>query len=205
MDIWSQDKLIIFVLFVVPGFIAIKVYELFSTVKDKDTGKQLIDAVSYSCLTYAIAFIPLTYVETPAFKANNPNWYAFIIFCVLFVVPVILALTLRFFRHTNFVQKYLPHPTPKPWDFVFSKRLTYWVRVTLKNGQVIGGMFGINSFASSAPAEEQIYLEQNWILNKDGGFERPIEQTAGIIILSSEIATIEFLSSGKTEGDSNVE
>jgi len=203
MDIWSQDKLIIFVLFVVPGFIAIKIYELFSAIKEKDTGKQLIDAVSYSCLTYAIMFIPLSYVETPAFRTHNPNWYISIYFCVLFVVPIILALILRWLRHTNWVQKFLPHPTLRPWDFVFSQRLTYWVRVTLKSGKVIGGMFGLNSFASSAPAEEQIYLEQYWILNDDEGFDRAVEQTAGIIILASEIATVELIYSGNKEGESD--
>ncbi|EPN9988960.1 DUF6338 family protein, partial [Vibrio cholerae] len=48
------------------------------------------------------------------------------------------------------------------------------------------------SFASSSPAEEQLYLEQTWKLGDDGSFERAINQTAGVIILTSEISHIEF-------------
>ena len=58
-------------------------------------------------------------------------------------------------------------------------------------------MYGPNSFASSAPSEEQIYLEEEWILNKDGGFDRKAEQTSGIIILPSEIRSVEFMHSGE--------
>ena len=49
-----------------------------------------------------------------------------------------------------------------------------------------------NSFASSAPAEEQIYLEETWVLNEKGGFERKKNTTAGVIILASEISHIEL-------------
>lgn len=78
-------------------------------------------------------------------------------------------------------------PNTKAVDYVFSKRKTYWVIIALKNGEKIAGMYGPSSFASSAPAEEQIYLEEHWLLNDDEGFERPANQTSGIIILTSEI------------------
>lgn len=69
--------------------------------------------------------------------------------------------------------------------------------VTLKDGDKVAGKFGVDSFASSAPAEEQIYLEEEWVLNKDGGFDRPADQSAGVIILSSEIRSVEFYNSGE--------
>lgn len=195
MDIWSQDKLILFIAFVVPGFIALKVYELFSPTKERDTSKQLIDVVSYSCFNYAVMFWPLTIVESTGFKLNCPKTYYLTYFLALFVIPALLAFGLNQLRKAQWIQRLLPHPTQKPWDFVFSQRETYWVRVTLKNGTVIGGLYGARSFASSAPAEEQIYLEQHWVLNKNEGFKRPVEETAGIIILAAEIATVELLNS----------
>lgn len=112
-----------------------------------------------------------------------------------------LVIGWKYLRELQWLQKFVPHPTQKPWDYVFSKRRTYWVIVTLKNGNKIAGMYGPNSFASSAPAEEQIYLEQLWVLNEDEGFDRPAEQTCGIIVLSSEILSIELMHSGEIENE----
>ena len=97
-------------------------------------------------------------------------------------------------RKSKLFQKNAPHPTHKPWDYVFSQtNKSYWVKVTLKNGTILAGKYSENSFTSSSPAEEQIYLEETWLLNEKGGFDRPKKQTAGIIILSAEISYIELL------------
>ncbi len=66
--------------------------------------------------------------------------------------------------------------------------------VALKDGTKISGSYDSASFASSAPAEEQLYLEEAWVLNDDGGFDRRRESTAGSIILSNEIVTVELFS-----------
>jgi hypothetical protein len=41
------------------------------------------------------------------------------------------------------------------------------------------GTYGENSFTSSHPSEEQIFLEETWVLNKEGRFERLRESTKG--------------------------
>lgn len=86
----------------------------------------------------------------------------------------------------------MPHPTQKPWDYVFNQRKPFWIIATLKDGTEVAGKYGPNSFASSAPAEEQIYLEETWLLNSDKGFDRPKNQTSGVILLSSELTSIEL-------------
>jgi len=45
MNIWETDKLIVFLLFVIPGFISLKTYELLIPNEQKDSSKQLIDAL----------------------------------------------------------------------------------------------------------------------------------------------------------------
>lgn len=201
MDIWDGNKFALFIGFVVPGFIAIKVYELLSPSSQPDSSKQLIDAVSYSCLNYAILLWPIFLVESGGIKSSHPQLYILFYMAVLFLSPVLIVFAWKFLRETEWVQKFVPHPTQKPWDYVFGQRRTYWVIVTLKNGEKIAGMYGPDSFASSAPSEEQIYLEEQWILNRDGGFERKAEQTLGIIILSSEIRSVEFMHSGEQDNE----
>lgn len=62
----------------------------------------------------------------------------------------------------------------------------------MKDGNRLGGKYGYNSFSSSGASKEQIYFEETWELNPEGGFERPRETTAGTLIVSSEIESIEF-------------
>ncbi len=192
MNIWEVDKLFLFIAFVIPGFISLKVYELLNPGVEKESSKQIIDAIAYSCINYAILFWPIVKVESGTLRQNSPNLYAVFYLTVLFLFPIIWVLLWQWIRTKKIVQKAIPHPTQKPWDYVFSKREPYWIKAILKNGTIIAGKYAENSFASSSPAQEQIYLEEAWIINNKGGFERKKKQTAGVIILSSEIAYVEL-------------
>ena len=89
-------------------------------------------------------------------------------------------------------QKNAPHPTQKPWDFVFQQRKFYWVEVTLKDGQKIAGKYCDKSFTSSAPAPEQIYIEELWVLGDEGEFIRKVNDSEGVIILHEQISHVEL-------------
>jgi len=69
----------------------------------------------------------------------------------------------------------------------------------MKNGNKYGGLYSFNSFSSSAPAQDQIYLEQCWKLNEKGGLEDARKDTAGLLIVSQEIECIEFFNVNKPE------
>lgn len=192
MDIWETNKLVLFIAFVVPGFISLKAYELLVPRATKESAQQLIDAVAYSSINYAILLWPIYEIEQGSIRTSSPSAYvAFYVF-VLLVAPVFWAFLLRWARTTQFVQGALPHPTGKPWDYVFSQRKRYWIIVTLKDGKKIGGLYDAESFASSAPEPEQLYLQEHWVVNDDGGLERQRTDTAGILILSAEILTVEL-------------
>ena len=200
MNIWELDKLYVFIMFVVPGFVSLKFYDLLFPNIVKDSSKQVIDAVTYSCLNYAILFLFIVKVEKSSLSTSHTNLYLFFYFFVIFIFPLVIVLIWKWLRSTDFVQKNAPHPTAKPWDYVFSQRKTYWVKVVLKNGTVIGGRYSNQSFASSAPAIEQLYLEESWILNNNGGFLRKKNNTAGVIVLSSEISYLELRNEGENHG-----
>jgi hypothetical protein len=74
-------------------------------------------------------------------------------------------------------------------DTILLKRII----VTLKDGNKIAGTYGENSFTSSHPSEEQIFLEETWVLNKEGRFERLRESTKGSIILFSNMVSLNCL------------
>jgi hypothetical protein len=192
MSIWELDKLLIFILFVIPGFISLKVYELLCPSQSKDSSKQIVDAVAYSCINYAIFIVPIVLINKQYPLEEYPYLHYFVYFAALFLGPIIWAITWHSVRKVKFLQKIIPHPTQKPWDYVFSKRKSYWIVVRLKDGTKVAGLYHSDSFSSSNPANEQIYLEESWILNDDGGFERPVNGTAGVIVLS-DIAYVELM------------
>lgn len=192
LNIWTPDAIQLFILFVVPGFISIKAYELLFPSQQPDSSKQLIDAVSFSSLNFAFLYIPIRLIENSTIKTICPlSYYIFYIF-ILFLAPLLWVFFWQKIRLSKWFQSNAPHPIQKPWDFIFSQRKSYYVIVTLKNDKKNGGLFASNSFASSTPAPEQIYLEKTWELNEDDRFDKEHEETEGIIILTSEIVTVEF-------------
>lgn len=196
MDIWETDKLILFLAFFIPGFISIKVYQLIYPGTERPTTDQVTDAIAYSCINYAVLAAPIILVENSKLSVAYPYWYAAFYALVLFIGPILWVVIWKWVRTRDFFQRNAPHPTAKPWDYVFSKRKVYWAKVTLQDKTVIGGLYGGNSFTSSAPAEEQIYLEETWVLNDKGGFVRRKNDTGGVLIIGKDISFIEFRNYG---------
>lgn len=197
-EILNMDNLLLFIVFIIPGFISIKVYNLLVPSTEKDSSKLVIDAITYSCINYALFAAPIVlmdrYFKFSDFPFLNTVFYSFL----LFFSPILLPYILFKIRKVKFIQKYIPHPTKRPWDFVFSQRKSYWVIVTLKNGKKYAGKYNTNSFTSSYPENEQIYLEESWVMSAEGGFYRSRDASEGIIIVG-EIESVELFSYNKIE------
>lgn len=192
MDVWQIDKLFLFIAFVIPGFISIKAYQLLYPSNVYESKSQLIDAIAYSSINYALLLVPIYLVETLGLKSfNQVLYFGFYIF-VLFVAPILWAVIWNQLRTNKYIQQNIPHPTQKSWDFIFAQRKPYWLKVTLKNGNVMGGLYSDKSFASSSSSVEEIYIEESWIISEKGAFVRKKNNTAGLLILSNEISHIEF-------------
>ena len=189
MDIWSQDKLVLFVLFVIPGFIGMKFYELLCPGTYKDSSARVIDAIAYSCINYAI-LAPFLWGWKSGSVCRFLDYLG--VLFVLVIAPLLWAYFWKRLRETKVFQKNAPHPVEKPWDFFFKQRRPHWVKITLNNGTIIGGKFYDRSFASSAPAEEQLYLEETWLLDEKGKFLRKINDTTGVLVFSKNISHVEF-------------
>jgi len=193
MDIWEQDKLILAILFLIPGFIIMKSYNVLATGEKIESSSAIVDALAYSCLNYALFSWVIYLLIVNEIRTHHPYWFAFSCASILFVGPLFIAYGLFKLRSTKLATKHLPHPTPKPWDYIFGAGESFYLVITLVNGQRIGGMYWQNSFTSSYPAEEQIYMEEVWDVDENNGFVKKHVQTRGILISASEISTIEFI------------
>ena len=192
MDIWQIDKLTLFLFFFIPGFISIKIYDLLVPSERRDYSKSLFEIISYSAINFAALSWLIILIHSENFYINHVILYLFSIFFILLVAPILWPFFILKLFSWKPIANLIVHPIQKPWDYVFGKKRPYWLIVHLKDGRKIGGKFDYKSFASSNPAEEQIYLEELWKLDNDGKFLEPVERTKGIIILSAEILSIEF-------------
>ena len=189
LNIWEVDKFFLFFIFVIPGFVAIKAYGLFNPVSSMDSSKKIIESIIYSSINYAIIGYPFLFIIS---YTNNIVLIFITSIFSLFIFPIIIAFLFTKVRKLDFFLNNAPHPTPKAWDFIFKKRQTFWVIVELNDGSKIGGLYGSNSFTSNYPESEQIYLEEKWVLDGNDGFDRIREGSSGVLIVTSQIKTIEF-------------
>ncbi len=170
-----------------------RVYRLFHPAPDNDTSKILIDVVSYSCINYSFLLIPIYLIEINGFFYTHPFLYYLFYFLVLIIIPVLLPILLLKARQSPRIRQKLPHPMARAWDYFFSTNQCCWVLVTLKNGKKYGGLYSYNSFATSRPEPEQLYLEKHWALDEEGDFDHELTDTLGILILTNEIESVEFI------------
>lgn len=194
MEIWTPTALSLFLAFFVPGFIAQKVYGLIVPDDARDSTTFIVSAVAYSSLNYAIA-APLLWALWAAGQLTDP--YAIIpaIVFTLLILPILLPVGWLWIRRRPWIQARTLSPIKRPWDFVFGRRQEYWVLVTLKDGEKIGGIYGRHSSSADYPRAEQIYLEKVWVLGEDNTFVHEAPQTQGVIIMGDEIAYIELFTS----------
>ena len=192
MDVFAADKLRLFFFFFIPGFISMKVYSLIMAVERRDFSKDLLEAIAYSAINFAALSWLVFIINTDRFYYSHRGWYYFLTFVVMFIVPMVWPFVFLKLSSLPFIAKHILHPVLKPWDYVFGKKESYWAIVHLKNGLKIGGVYDTESFASSYPAKEQIYLQQVWELDEKGAFIKPIDRSKGIIIMGDDIVALEF-------------
>lgn len=192
MNIFEPDKIILFIIFFVPGFISMKIYHLLIASDKINFSNSLSEAIGFSSINFA-SFSWLIYLMYRYnFIENYLTLYILINLFIIFIAPILWTIIYVKFAKSNRFKKYILNPIRSPWDYFFEQRKSYWIIVNLKNGEKIGGAYSENSFSSVYPHKEQLYLEELWELNDDGSFKKKKNRTKGVIILGDEIKSIEF-------------
>lgn len=192
----SIQAVIVIALFLMPGFIARSVLSsIYPTLQPSDS-RLALTAITLSCVNYGVwSWLLVLSWQRHWYQSNG--FLAFLAVLVLLLSPVVG--TLSFVKLTQSKAGRaarealgLRHPAPKAWDYFFGKRKACWVIVTLKSGRVIGGYYGTESFASSFPHEEDLYLELLCNMTPDGRLSGITSLTFGGIIRMEEVELLEF-------------
>ncbi len=193
-DIWQQDKLLLFLAFFIPGFIAMQVYGLFIATGDRDFTKQLPEAIAYSAIHYAL-FGWLILV-------NHGVWRTVAAYIVVLILPIFWPPAILLIRDwkrysprilSRKILGFLIQPTASPWDHVFSESKERWIRIKLKSGQYVGGLLARGSWTSTYPSPEQIYISKEFRVDANG-FQTPYKKSEGLLVNGTEIEYLELYS-----------
>jgi len=191
-DLVTPERLGLFLVFVVPGFVAMKTHDLLIPAAARNWGSSLVDAIAYSMLNVAALFWFIGLLQGDGFQTHHPVLHALGMFGVLFVAPIGWAFLARYALTSRLLRRLVLDPAPTAWDFVFSKRRPAWVLFHLKTGQKLGGLFWLNSTASAFPNTADIYVEEVWRVDSQGRFLERIDQTAGALVKRDDCSLIEI-------------
>jgi hypothetical protein len=201
VDIFNLDKLSIFILFFIPGFISIKVWSFLVPSQNRKMSEQLFEAVTYSCINFALLSWLIVLISKDEFQQNSPVLFYIMTFLILFIFPIVWPFLVKLL-----LTKWSTlHPTPKAWDYFFGLREPCYALIHLKNGKLIGAFYGGRSFASSYPESEDLYFQEVWKVNEEGEFISQINSTKGLLISKDSYDYIEFFEGMKEEEDSQNE
>lgn len=182
-----------FILFIIPGFISIKIWCLIVASDSKKIADNIFEVISYSCFNYAsLSWLIIIIMKNFEWFTHHMFLLILFILLILLIFPVLWPILLYRIRTTNFFKEHSMHPIPKPWDYFFSKKEGCFILVHLKNDAKIGGFYSSNSYASAFPNNEDLFIEQVWAINENGEFLNKIEGTKGILISNSCFEYLEF-------------
>ena len=186
------DSIVLFVLFVFPGLISMHIYRLLLPAKDIDWKNVVVQALFYSSLNFALCLPILVPIHRASFPETHPYWYVILLMAVLLVSPVLLPIIWAILLRWKWLMNKLQLPFPTAWDYFFNLRKIVFVLIHLKDGSMVGGYYGPDSYATSFPNEGDIFLEAVFHVNEKGEFGDKIEDTGGILIKKNDYTFIEF-------------
>jgi hypothetical protein len=185
LEFLTENTIQLLIIFVAPGFISLKIWGLIHPSQKILISESLIEAIIFSSFNYIITI--WLYLIT---KNTNFIWIYFLI--VLIVFPILWPILLKAILDLKFFKKIIISLIPKSWDYFFSKRECCFMLVHLNNGRIIGGLYGIDSFASSYPEKEDIYLQEVWKVDAEGKFIERVIGSKGLLVNYDAIEYIEL-------------
>src|SRR4051794_5356680 len=191
-ELLKPGVLDLFLFFVVPGFISLSVYDLLVPSARRNLSESAIQLVSFSMFNVACWYWAISLMAETHLREDHAAEYYLLMFGIIVISPSLLAIGTYRLRTSDTLRKFVIHPSPTPWDFLFGQRRAFWMLFHLKSGERLGGYYATNSFTSSFPNAQEIYVECLWRLDESSRFCEPVPDSAGAIVRADECHFIEL-------------
>jgi Family of unknown function (DUF6338) len=207
----TGTAILVLVVFVLPGFVALRYAEQTYRTRAEDSAlERVLSALYFSLLSYLlIAGGALTLLGVDEFDVvdlwtgDKPFESYLALASAALAVPLVIAELARRWSASALRSWVLAragislaHKTPSGWEHFFLQGRWAYVRATLKDGRVVAGFFGPGSFAGYTAETPDLYLEQRFQLNDDDWFDQPAEGSLGLYVRAEEIVSVEFYDAG---------
>lgn len=196
LELLDFDRVHEIVILIVPGFVSLRVWTLINPTARLRLSHYVLDVVVYSVLNFAALSWLIVIVEDRALLIRVLTWAV-----VLVIAPGAWPLLLRALLQRRFLRGRIVHPIPLAWDHFFGKGRHCFVLVHLKNGNLIGGLYSRDSFASSYPERQEIYLSEVWRVDGRGRFQSRVDATRGVLVSHDVIEYLEFYDAGQKSSE----
>lgn len=192
----TLEQVAVLLVFLAPGLIALFFRSRFVTGRRPKTSEYVGEYVVLSSAYFSLAFPLLGWV----ISNGEPLWLRVLLWATLLaVLPAVLGLISGIGTQKGWWRKTLGKfglsvvsPYPTGWDWIFSRlRNPVYLLVTLDDKSVVSGYFGLDSLASSDPAERDIFIEEIYDIDASGRWQRRPEKQ-GIWISGKSIRHVEI-------------
>ncbi|MGL3208294.1 DUF6338 family protein [Bradyrhizobium sp. BR 1433] len=188
------DAIYVALVFIVPGYVFLCIRNQFVVGQGKLGKEQLLSYVTVSGVNFALWgwIIYFAYQYEAYIPVKAVAWIT-----VIIAIPAISGAAMGVCNQRDYFRKAFhragltpSHSVPSAWDYKFSRSPGEWVLVTLKSGTRFAGWWAGRSFASDAPSERDLLIEQVYEIPDDGPWT-PTRKS--VLIMSGEMQTIEFI------------
>ena len=198
MQVDSATALFIALTFVVPGFIVHSTLSVLVPRREDRTELSFARFLTLSAFNYAVWSWLVYLLLTSQWLRDRPAFWSLCWALIILPGPVLVGLIWGIVSQREWDRRILlrlglqpVHPIPTAWAWRFGTMKTgHWILVRLKDGSQVAGYFGGKSFASSDPAERDLYVEQVWSI--ENGRWTKESPGKGILLSRGEISSIEF-------------
>jgi hypothetical protein len=180
-----------------PGFLSLKVDRLIQPASPTSVGEMVIEAFAYSLinaglLSWAVFKASVELSESPPDYVHAAVYAALI--CV--VGPTIWPIAFRVVQRWAARRGWILGQDRYAFDYAFRGPRTRWVIVHLNDGRLVGGYFGLKSYATVEPQSGHLYLEELWRLDTSGRFVSAIPGSRGAIFRPTDYVWVEMFHDG---------
>lgn len=192
-------EFILFLAFIVPGFLSMRVYGLLLPGDEPSLKENVLEAFAFGILNFVVMYWAISLLLDQEFTPRS-RLVNYLLVVLTFLIapmtwPVIVKIILRKLAEWNVVL----YGYRNAWDDFFLRREPCWIIVHLKDGRRLGGWYGDNSYAGLYPNSGHLSVEQLWRLDEQNKFVEPVPQSRGIILRPDDYHFVELFREGDME------
>lgn len=205
-------SLLWYALLVVPGAVFIGVRTLFQGVRDSDRSvSSKVFAAFLASVFFDLVYLALLSWLVPYRSARLYREIeralpeaALLALVLAFVVPALVGWLLFgvgwFAKVCGWLRSTFTNSrrrgTPTAWDLATFEAPGEFVRVRIGPGQWVGGLWSERGYFSSYPEPRDLYIEQQYHVDSEGGFGEPVDGSAGFWIHVKDEYIVEWVKGG---------